>query len=503
MVVPDDSGRTDICPGQQAQQGESARPLAEEQAQPASTTPDTSVPDVKQKCRALLLIVQRATQMAVARQRAARRLRLRRQRRLRLMLLLLGIRRRLLDKPRRRVIKRTDGGWEASTINNYVTRGDAQTYRLNFRMSKASFDCILEKLSSTGYLTTNCSRNPQYRMTAAFKLAVALYFMAGHGRGDMKAIGDAASLGQSTVVLYLDQFCRGVARVLRPIYMPSTPPSPENVENVRKQFASRRGIKNVGLAVDGSHIPYKPQNAATAADFRNYKGWNSILLLGFVNSFYLFADAEVGACGKSGDNSILGTSWLMQQIEEDPEAWLGPNGVIAGDNGASDGGKRLLNPIPNPRTPEDFFYNFCHSSTRFFVEEAFGRWKNRFRFLLYAQDMDHARFNRVVYASVILHNLCTIRKDDAVDFRSGADDEWQQFFKEFARDACPSCTRLGVLHCSHSARYRNARAARGSSASEIRDAIKTSLWEDMRTDNEDVEAVMAEMSERAAKGYQP
>jgi|TARA_B110000196_G_scaffold309051_2_gene310302 hypothetical protein len=497
MVVPDGRGCADLPPGQQAQQGAATRPQAEEQAQPASAR-DPSATSVNPKCRALLLLMQRSVQMAVARQREARRLRQRRQRRLRLMLLLLGMRRRLLDKPRRRVIQRTDGGWEASTINNYVTLGDAKTYQLNFRMSKASFDCILEKLSSTGYLTTNASPNPKYRMTAAFKLGVALYFMAGHGRGDMKAVADAASLGTSTVVQYLDKFCRGVARVLRPIYMPSTPPSPENLKSIRAQFASRRGIQNVAMAIDGSHIPYKPQHAATAADFRNYKGWNSILLLGFVNSFHLFVDAEVGACGKSGDNSVLGTSWLMGQIEENPEAWLGPNGVIAGDNGASDGGKRLLNPIPNPTTPEDFFYNFAHSSTRFFVEETFGRFKNRFRFLLYAQDMDHARFNRVVYASVILHNLCTIRKDDALDFTSGADDEWQHFFKEFARDACPSCTRRGVLHCSHTARYRNMRAACGSSAMEIRDAIKTSLWEEMRANNEDVDAVMAELAERAA-----
>ena len=407
------------------------------------------------------------------------------------------MRRRLVNKARRRVIKRTEGGWEKSTINSYVTNGDAGTYRLNFRVSKATFGCILEKLSSAGYLRTNASNNPQYRMTAGFKLGVVLYFMAGHGRGDIKAVGDAASLGKSTVLGYIDEFCRGVARVLKPIYMPSTPPSAENLEHIRAQFASRRGIRNVALAIDGSHIPYKPQDAATAADFRNYKGWNSILFVGFVNSFHLFADAEVGACGKSGDNSVLATSWLMQQIGENPEAWLGENGVIAGDNGASDGGKYVLNPVPLPSTLEDFFYNFCHSSTRFFVEETFGRWKNRFRFLLYAQDMDHARFNRIVYASAILHNLCTICKDDAVDFTTGADEEWQHFFKEFARDACPSCTKRGVLHCSHTASNRRVRAARGSCASELRDAIKISLWEEMRANENGVQAVMAEMRERA------
>ena len=201
MVVPDVSGCADVTPGQQGQQGAPTRPLAEEHAQPPSAQ-HPSATSVNPKCRALLLLVQRSAQVAVARQLAARRLRQRRQRQVRLMLLLIGMRRRLLEKPRRRVIKRTDGGWEASTINNYVTCGDAKTYQLNFRMSKVSFDCILEKLSSTGYLKTNASRNSQHRMTAAFKLGVVLYFMAGHGRGDMKAVADAASLGTSTVVQY-------------------------------------------------------------------------------------------------------------------------------------------------------------------------------------------------------------------------------------------------------------------------------------------------------------
>ena len=136
MVVPDGWGCADLPPGQQAQQGAATRPQAEEQAQPASAR-DPSATSVNPKCRALLLLMQRSVQMAVARQREARWLRQRRQRRLRLMLLLLGMRRRLLDKPRRRVIQRTDGGWEASTINSYVTLGDAKTYQLNFRMSKA------------------------------------------------------------------------------------------------------------------------------------------------------------------------------------------------------------------------------------------------------------------------------------------------------------------------------------------------------------------------------
>ena len=205
-----------------------------------------------------------------------------------------------------------------------------------------------------------------------------------HGKGDMKVVGDVASLGRSTVEQYLYAFCTGVLKVLKPIFMPSTPPSPAKLAAIREEFAARQGISNVAMAVDGTHVPFRG-----CADYRNYKGWTSILLVAFVTSFYTFVDGDVGAAGRSGDNTVLTSSWLLEEIKRDPLAWLGLDGAIAADGGASDGGALLLNPIPNAKSPDACYYNFCHSSTRFFVEETFGRWKNRFRFLLQATDLGH------------------------------------------------------------------------------------------------------------------
>ena len=57
--------------------------------------------------------------------------------------------------------------------------------------------------------------------------------------------------------------------------------------------------------------------------------------------------------------------------------------------------------------------------------------------------IDHKRFVKLVYASLILHNLCTVRKDDAVTFE-GADKQWLEFFRRAEASACPSCTRYYV-----------------------------------------------------------
>lgn len=76
------------------------------------------------------------------------------------------------------------------------------------------------------------------------------------------------------------------------------------------QFAARRRISHVRLAVDGTHTPYFPRDASTAEDYKNYKHWHSMLTLAFVNGAYLFEEAEIGYSGRNGDPTVFANSWL-------------------------------------------------------------------------------------------------------------------------------------------------------------------------------------------------
>ena len=163
-----------------------------------------------------------------------------------------------------------------------------------------------------------------------------MYFFA-HGMAGAKPVGDAAGIGASTVTAYLREFCAGTFRVLKPIYMPCTPPAAEIIETWRLEAAGRRGIGNCPMACDGTHVPFRPERAEHAQDYKCYKGFYSILVLAFVNPFHLFVDGDVGAAGRSGDNTVLRNSWLMKQIEADRDAWLGQEGYVCADGGASDG----------------------------------------------------------------------------------------------------------------------------------------------------------------------
>ena len=94
----------------------------------------------------------------------------------------------------------------------YIEHGDDVTYKQKFRVTRATFDYICERLSSSGYIKDSHCNNAALRVSARFKVAVALYFLA-HGCCDHDMVADVASLGASTVEKYLHMFCDGVLQL--------------------------------------------------------------------------------------------------------------------------------------------------------------------------------------------------------------------------------------------------------------------------------------------------
>ena len=401
----------------------------------------------------------------------------------------------------RRVVQRCLGKWRGSSIGGYVRDGDDQTYHENFRMERKTFDKLLSLIEKTSFaaVTTppilpgmrkRAKRRSGEHVSFArahtdppstrFKMAVCLYAMAQGGR--FKQVGDAAGISNNTVRKYMVAFCEAVMTAVKPIYMPATPHSASEREYIRGKFASRCGIPNVALACDGTHIPYHPRGGKKAKmAYRNYKGWTSILAVAWVDSYHRFFDLHAGFSGRAGDNTVLARSRLMDAIREDPETWLGPGGVILGDCGASDGNGVFLNPYHSPTESEQCWFNFCHSSTRFFVEETFGRWKNRWRFLLDPCRVDHKLTSQMTNASAVLHNFCTAHPRDQTDDLPPemSDKAWQTFYREYDAHVCPTCRRRGVAYCIHQGVYRNGAAsvtAARQAPSEVRNQLRDNLW---------------------------
>jgi len=205
--------------------------------------------------------------------------------------------------------------------------------------------------------------------------------------GNLQATSDAAHIAKATLHKWLNykQFGLGVRDVFGPQYM--RPPTSPELDEIRENFFARRGIPGVALAVDGTHVPYVPEIATARADYMNYKGWSSVAVVAFVNSFYMFQQVEVGHPGRASDLTITRESKYMSLILSEPERFLGSYCCIVGDGGYGGSDEKILTPYPTPMNLTERWFNFCHSSTRFFVEQVFGIWKNKFRFTLHASDL--------------------------------------------------------------------------------------------------------------------
>ena len=392
----------------------------------------------------------------------------------------------------RGTVERARGWWRGSTMSGYL-RGDEVTCQHNFHSSIAQLDGVVDAMRGSRFDYVDSSRpihtlTPMARKALTFrsaldhpdlrfKVACCMYALCQEGSVKVKA--DVASIGESTLRKWLHRFARAVVAVMKPVYMPVKPFGEAEREHVRARFAARRGLWGPVLACDGTHTPFDPKNKTVSQDYRNYKGWTSILTVAFVDSYYRFFSISTGHAGRAGDNTVLNNSWLMRDLHRHPDKWLGPAGVVLGDSGASDNDRVFLNPYHKPHEPEKCHFNFVHSSTRFFVEQAFGVWKSRFRFLLtYMRGANHALYTRLVYASAVLHNYFMVNGGDAVEIDAG-DPHWQRFFNTFASHRCPDCVAAGVVHCTHQATFRNApnrvRACR-MAPSALREVLVQELW---------------------------
>jgi hypothetical protein len=95
-----------------------------------------------------------------------------------------------------------------------------------------------------------------------------------------------------------------------------------------KEFEKKRGISNVGTAVNGIHVPWKPDDARYTEDLHNYKGWHSILVVAFVNSYYMFSGVEIGWAGRSCDTRVTTHCKYYKKLQKDPTKHLGAGGLV-------------------------------------------------------------------------------------------------------------------------------------------------------------------------------
>ena len=158
------------------------------------------------------------------------------------------------------------------------------------------------------------------------------------------------------------------------------------------------------------------------ADYVNRKGYHSVVMQAVVDCKYVFRDIVIGWPGSVHDARVLSNSEIFKIGEQNkllPEDYhvnvggklIGP--VILGDP-AYPLLPWLLKPYPEKlntiRQHRRFNYRLIRA--RVTVENAFGRWRGRFRRFLKRVDMDISNLIIVLAASCILHNICEMNNEE-------------------------------------------------------------------------------------------
>ena len=96
-------------------------------------------------------------------------------------------------------------------------------------------------------------------------------------------------------------------------------------------------------------------------------------------------------------------------MHENRKLWLGEDGVALADTAWGMGSELVMTQytVKDRSTELQQWHDFMHSLTRFFVEETFGPWKNRFRCLLNGLNFSKEHSMKMVLATAVLHNICT------------------------------------------------------------------------------------------------
>ena len=95
------------------------------------------------------------------------------------------------------------------------------------------------------------------RYTARFKTLVCLYNIAQGGALTLTA--DLAGVSPQLLCTWRSEFTKGVALAFTHTYMPVS--TPQLILTSNTDMASRRGIWGCPIAVDGTHVPFKPRSA--------------------------------------------------------------------------------------------------------------------------------------------------------------------------------------------------------------------------------------------------
>lgn len=229
----------------------------------------------------------------------------------------------------------------------------------------------------------------------------------------------AFKMGVSTVRKIIYETCSVIWEELRKIYV--TEPNQNEFKRIAKYFYHKTGMPNCIGAIDGKHINIVcPRNSGSI--YYNYKHRYSVVLLAACDANYTFTFVDVGAVGSKSDGGIFSRSSFGREILKGgrniPTVMSLPNKTESFPyyfvaDAAFPLKKNIMRPYPGRLLcPSRSNFNKKLSKARVLIENTFGILSNRWRVLRNDIYCSPENVDKIVLATVTLHNFLMLQKDN-------------------------------------------------------------------------------------------
>ncbi|XP_017492641.1 PREDICTED: putative nuclease HARBI1 [Rhagoletis zephyria] len=212
--------------------------------------------------------------------------------------------------------------------------------------------------------------------------------------------------------------CDAIWGELQVVYL--SPPNVSELKAIANKFYVKTGMPNYLGAIDGKHIRIvSPRNSGSL--YYNYKKTFSIVLMAACDANYVFTYVDVGALGSQSDGGVLsrsafGRKLLNGTLEVPCDTNLPGTSTnfpyyYVGDS-AFPLKQNLMRPFPGRNLPQDKDkFNMMLSKARVHIENAFGILANRWRVLHTIIHACPKNADKIVLATVVLHNFLMLQND--------------------------------------------------------------------------------------------
>lgn len=282
--------------------------------------------------------------------------------------------------------------------SNAFEMPDVDFYRM-FRLRKSVAAEIIQEMLNANPSLQAAGNSTAIPFATKF-LAVLNFFANGSYQkptAENRWFCQAQPTFSKSLHLVLDEMMKLAAKYIE---FPTTTAA---VAEAKVSFMTKLKMPGVICAVDGSHIAIvKPPEAENGYLYYNRKQFYSLNVLAACNANMKFVYVNAEYPGSVHDSAIYHMTDLANEVSADESTFL------LGDSGFA-ASSIMLTPCPNAMSgSREARYNTAHKHARNVVERAFGvlksRWRclNKHRVLHY----DPVTAGKIVYACVILHNIC-------------------------------------------------------------------------------------------------